>query len=169
MEHTLDINRLIQAIESPDYECRLALYAEDAHLHIIDFVHPRRTECLLQGKAEIEQWLAAVDSDLCNRVIGVSLRQDRFLLVQQHRQHDGTEIVYTSHADIHLGRINREVMTIEAALKQVNPTGALGSQGVHTVMLHHAGPGTTEDDAPPRHHALDDAECESGREESSRN
>jgi hypothetical protein len=107
-----DLAGLQRAIESNDSGYLLALYADNAEVHVINSDDPARSR-ILQGKRAIASWIEDVCSqEIERRVVNTIAGDSRVALAEESHARDGTNVWYTYTADVSRGQITRETITL---------------------------------------------------------
>jgi hypothetical protein len=119
-----DLAGLRRAIESNDSGYLLALYADNAEVHVIDSDDPSRSR-ILQGKRAIASWI----QDLCSqeidrRVVNSIAGESRVALAEEIHASDGRNIWYTYTAEVSRGQITRETITSTVRRAEVDNSGS---------------------------------------------
>lgn len=107
-----DLAGLQRAIEECDARYRLALYADNAEVHLVDY-NPDRSPHILQGKAAIASWLQErYASNMSHHVVDPVLIGDHVALTEQCRSADGASVIYACDAEVCAGQITRETVRL---------------------------------------------------------
>lgn len=106
-----DVMGLQRAVELPNPQYRLALYADTAELVIRDEDEPTSPPEILHGKAAIRGWIDSLCAgDVGHRVICSEISNGDVALIEECLKPDGSAVVYTCVAEVSRGRIVREVV-----------------------------------------------------------
>lgn len=108
---TFDLEMLRRGHEQRDAQLLTSLYAEDSEIRIVDSTNPPSSPKVLNGKAQISEFLADVCSrDMSHRIENPVVRDDRAGFNVACQYADGTRVLASEICDIRDGKISREVM-----------------------------------------------------------
>jgi ketosteroid isomerase-like protein len=101
---------LRRGIEERDAQALLALYTEDAEVHVVDRTSPPSSPRVLRGREAIGAFL----DDICARDMTHALERfvvqgDTAAYLESCRYPDGTRVLCTAMLDLTDGRITRQV------------------------------------------------------------
>lgn len=106
----IDVTELRRAVETADAESHLALYAPDAELTIVDRDHPPSAPTVLHCTDEIGGLLRDVAGrGMTHEVHDLIAGPDRLAFTEHCRYPDGTRVLCATVAQVHNGRIVRQV------------------------------------------------------------
>ncbi|HEY5820971.1 MAG TPA: hypothetical protein VIT20_03270 [Propionibacteriaceae bacterium] len=108
-----DLHGLSRAIEASDLDYQLNLYAETADVRVVDRDRPRATPEVIEGKPAIRRWLEKVyAAETTHLVMNSTVSPIRFWLSEECHRPDGDLIIYTFAADVLMGQIVQETVTL---------------------------------------------------------
>jgi SnoaL-like domain len=106
----LDFGALRYAIERPDPDLMLGIYAEDARLSIVNFHTPHASPFELRGKGEIAKHLRATfGQEATHHVDQEVVGADRVTFREACEYADGDRVVVETTLEVRDGRIIRQV------------------------------------------------------------
>jgi hypothetical protein len=110
----VDMSTLRQAIEQRNAELLISLYADTAHVQIIDSVHQPSSPLELRGKQAIADYL----SDICrremtHRIMDEVIGENRLSFNEACQYPGGERVLAASVLDLQNGKIIRQI-TVQA-------------------------------------------------------
>lgn len=104
------IETLRNAVAARDAAALIELYADGAHIRIVDRTHPPASPLDLRGRAAIATFLTDVYSrDMTHRIEQEVVADDRLAFTEACQYPDGTRVLCAALLDLHDGKIIRQV------------------------------------------------------------
>jgi ketosteroid isomerase-like protein len=104
------IETLRGAVAASNVAALIELYAEDAHVRVVDRNHPPSSPLDFHGKDAITTYLHDIYSrDMTHRIDQEVVGEDRLAFAEACQYADGTRVLCMAHLELRDGKIIRQV------------------------------------------------------------